>query len=141
MIRFPRLLSLIALGIALGSCRIGFNSSMSSVARSPFGAMVEFQLSGTAEEGPDLSTPVELLTINDAGLIVEADGYLVLVRFQSFRTAKLQDSPGVGTIHGDDPDRATLREAQHYSRYPFGLEQRQLASLLEERGQPSMIVK
>jgi hypothetical protein len=141
MIRFPRVLSLIALGFALGSCRVGSNSTMSPVARSPFGAMVEFQLSRPSEEGPDLGKPVELLAINGAGLIVEANGYLVLVRFQSFRTAKLQDSPGVGTIYGDDPDRATLREAQKYSRYPFGLEQRQMASLLEERGQPSMIVK
>jgi hypothetical protein len=139
-------MTLILLSYMVGSCyiEVGSNPSESGVARSPFGARVHFQFPGTPEVSGTsirLDHPVELLVVSDSGLLVEADGPLVMVRFTSFETAELQDSPGVGTIRGERPDPGTLEEAREYSRYPFGLPDEQRDLLLRQRGQSAVWVK
>lgn len=144
MRRVPFHLTLILLSSMAGSCRLGSNAADSRVARSPYGARVVFQFSGTAEVSGTsvrLDQPVELLVVSDSGLLVEASGRLVMVGFTSFETAKLLDSPGVGTIRGEGPDHPSLEKARPYSRYPFGLTDEQLERLLRQRGQSAVLVK
>ncbi|MGM0670471.1 MAG: hypothetical protein ACQET1_12195 [Gemmatimonadota bacterium] len=84
--------------------------------------------------------PLELLAVTERGFLVFSGSAIALVRYRSFRDARLQEAPGVGRIRGLDASPETLEKARKYSRYPFGLSERELASLLADLGQEGLII-
>ncbi|MCJ7629574.1 MAG: hypothetical protein MUO50_14455 [Longimicrobiales bacterium] len=136
------LLGLLLVSVGVTACRIGSNPSRSPIASSPYGAQVELtfsRLQGSPATAPDLTGWVELLAVTDSGLMVDNGTVIALVRFGSFTEAKLMNSPGVGTIKVL-PKPEQLDKARRYSRYPFGLTDAQLGSLLAHRSQETLVI-
>jgi hypothetical protein len=70
------------------------------------------------------------------------DGAIItLFRFGSFEKAKLTNVPGAKEIRGNPPPPDRLDRARWHARYPFGLREEQLASLLETRGQEELVIR
>lgn len=135
-------LALFVLGAS--ACRIGSDPRRSPTATSPYGARVEIKFEGIGRI-PDSAygSPVlgELLAITESGLMVDDGALIMLFRFGSFSEAELKNAPGVKALIGVPPPVERLQEARLFARYPFGLTDGQLASLLQERGQESLVIR
>jgi hypothetical protein len=142
-IRTPFLLVLLSVSAGFTACRFGPDPSRSPTATSPYGAQVEIDLTKTVSApgwaiGP--TTRLELVAITDSGLMVDDGAVFFLVQFGSISKASLKDTPGVGAIKGYGPDPERLDRMRRYSRYPFGLTEAQLASLLAVRNQDALVI-
>lgn len=136
-------LVLLSLSAAVTACRFGQDPSRSPTATSPYGAQVEIDLIRTVSTqgrtiGP--ASRLELVAITDSGLLVDDGVVLILVRFGTFSNAKIKDTSGVDSIKGYEPSPERLDTMRKYSRYPYGLPEAQLASLLAIRNQEALVI-
>jgi hypothetical protein len=139
---FMRFLGVFLVALGVAACRVGPNPSRSPLATSPFGAQVELEVVGSSTipgTAYDLRGRLELLSITDSGLLVDNGAVIVLVRFGAFNRATLKDAPGVKPLNGY-PTRQHRESARKYSRYPFGLTEEQMNSLLADRNQEGLII-
>ncbi len=125
-------------------CYLGTDPRKSEVATSQYGARIQFQFD-TPEEYPEawFGEPVriELLAVRDRGLLVEDGGSIWLFRFGSFKKAQFFDGSEAKDLEKNPPLPDRLEMARLLSRYPYGLTDDQLASLLADRGQDAVIVR
>lgn len=75
------------------------------------------------------------------GLLVDDGASIWLFTFGSFRKVEFLDQSGAKPLEGNPPLPDRLEMARLLSRYPYGLTEEQLASLLSDKGQDGPIVR
>ena len=126
-LRHPFLLTL----LVVGSCRMGgWSANQLAV---PQGGFVEVELADRDLEG-------ELLLADEAGILLLSDDFVVFrASWSALEELDFRDRPVDDVADGAVPVGDWLRQIQLASRYPFGLPDDQLATLLESLDQDEVL--
>jgi hypothetical protein len=119
------------------ACRIGQNPALSPAATSPRGIAV--QLEWDVRPRPRASEG-ELLGVDEQGVYVLHPSNLVLYPFGSPIVLRPGKRPPDALDLASASD-TEVRDFVHYARYPFGIDERVLRSVLDAIGQDSLVVR
>lgn len=115
--------------VALSACRVGGWST--SQKATPYGGRAHVTTPDTALAG-------ELLTVDASGVLLAAPDELVRVRWASISRVRVRDRGVDVALLRAAPSEAQMEDLRLVSRYPFGLTEDQLRTLLSSQGQVSV---
>lgn len=134
--RFLRHIIVLILMLSFASCRVGPRTESVAPATQPQGAPTTVTYAPAV--GPQRTISGELVATRDDGFLLLAPQGLTLVRAGAIRRATFSDVVGIRRLRG--PANASQRRTlARFSRYPFGLTEVQLNSLLEALSQERLI--
>jgi hypothetical protein len=126
-----RILGLALIGILLTGCRVGGWNRGQEV--TPFGGTVSLTAAAVTMQG-------ELLLADETGVLALVGNEILRAPWSAISRIQVRDRPASVALSGNTPTEADLDALRLASRYPFGITDDQLASLLEAHGQSEVRV-